>query len=68
MKIRLTCDVPVGLDQGLVKGRVLEVLRPNLRKGLRELGSKNAVVVQGDASEVTVWRREYEVVSDAEPT
>ena len=65
MKIRLTCDVWLPKDIGLVKGRTLEVLRPAPRVGLRKLCSAGGVYVEGDDGHVwTVWPYEYEVVDD----
>ena len=65
MKIRLKIDVPLPKEVGLVKGRVLEVLRPAPRKGLWKRCSAGGVDVEGDDGHVwTVWRREYEVADD----
>ena len=60
MKIRLTADVLIPKEVGLVKGRVLEVVRPAPRKGLRKRCSAGGVEVEGKDGHVwTGWKREY---------
>ncbi len=61
MKIRLLCNMPVGLEHGMTAGREFEIHRSAEKRGRGTAG----VWVVGDAGEeVKVYRREYEIVED----
>jgi hypothetical protein len=71
MKIRLTVDVPVAMEHGLTKGRVLDVLivdDGDGTRGRRGRRGTRGLWVTSDAGSVKVRPHEYEVVADDEPT
>lgn len=61
-RIRLTTDLPIGVQHGCQKGQEFKVIRFENRGR----GQNNAAVFKGKiGQECTAFEHEYEVVSDA---
>lgn len=63
MKIKLTDDVPVAKEQGLVKGRILETIPiPAKYSKKSKAGDWRGVWVNGNIDAVRILPHEFEVV------
>lgn len=61
MKIELIVNIPVTPQQGMMKGRILDVDRPYTTNG-----GENGVIVIGDTGdEVRIHANEYRIIDEA---